>query len=65
MLSQLVEEAADDVRVRRAKAQAPVLRRYAEVRYGAKSWGCQRRVSAKIEASTIAGGDPSKRSQRS
>ena len=53
VLSRLLEEAADDVRVRRAETQAPVLRRYAEVRYGAKSWGCQRRVSARIEASTM------------
>ena len=53
VLNRLLEEAADDVRVRRAEAQAPVLRRYAEVRYGAKSWGCQRRVSARIEASTM------------
>ena len=53
VLSRLLEEAADDVRVRRAEAQAPALRRYAEIRYGAKSWGCQRRVSARIEASTM------------
>jgi len=53
VLNRLLEEAADDVRVRRAEAQAPVLRRYAEVRYGAKSWGCKRRVSARIEASTM------------
>jgi hypothetical protein len=53
VLSRLLEEAADDVRVRRAEAQAPVLRRYAEIRYGAKSWGCLRRVSARIEASTM------------
>jgi hypothetical protein len=53
VLNRLLEEAADNVRVRRAEAQAPVLRRYAEVRYGAKSWGCQRRVSARIEASTM------------
>ena len=53
VLSRLLEEAADDVRVRRAEAQAPVLRHYAEVRYGAKSWGCERRVSARIEASTM------------
>ena len=37
----------------RAEETAPVLRRYAEVRYGAKSWGCERRVSARIEASTM------------
>ncbi len=53
VLSRLLEEAADDVRVRCAEAQAPMLRRYAEVRYGAKSWGRQRRVSARIEASTM------------
>jgi len=53
VLSRLLDEAADDVRVRRAEAQAPVLRRYAEIRYGAKSWGCTRRVSARIEATTL------------
>jgi hypothetical protein len=52
VLGRLVEVAADDVRVRRAEAQAPVLRRYAETRYGAKSWGRERRVAARIEAST-------------
>lgn len=30
-----------------------VLRSYAEIRYGAKSWKCQRRVVARIEASTL------------
>jgi hypothetical protein len=29
-----------------------VLRRYSETHYGAKSWGCERRVAARIEAST-------------
>ena len=52
VLSRLVEIAADDVRVRRAEAQAAVLRRYTETRYGAKSWGCERRVAARIEATT-------------
>ena len=52
VLSRLVEIAADDVRVRRAEAQAAVLCRYTETRYGAKSWGCERRVVARIEAST-------------
>jgi hypothetical protein len=52
VLSRLVERAADDIRVRRAEAQAPVMRRYTEARYGAKSWKCQRRVAARIEAST-------------
>ncbi len=53
VLRRLLDEAADDVRVRRAEAQAPVLRRYAEIRYGAKSWSCKRRVSARIEATTM------------
>ena len=53
VLSRLLDEAADDVRVRRAEEQLPVLRRYAETRYGAKSWGCKRRVAARIEATTL------------
>ena len=52
VLSHLVEIAADDVRVRRAEAQAAAVRRYTETRYGAKSWGCERRVAARIEATT-------------
>ena len=51
-VKRLVEPAADDVRVRRAQAQAPVIRRYCEVRYGARSWHCERRVAARIEATT-------------
>jgi Transposase DDE domain group 1 len=51
-VKRLVEPAADDVRVRRAQAQAPVVRRYCEVRYGARSWHCERRVAARIEATT-------------
>ncbi len=53
VLARLFEEAADDVRVRRAEADAPSLRRYAEVCYGARSWGCKRRVAARIEATTL------------
>ena len=49
-LDRLVESAADDVRVRRAEAQAPALRRYTETQYGAKSWRYERRVAARIEA---------------
>lgn len=45
--------AADACAVKRAKAQHPVLRNYTETRYGAKSWSCQRRVVARIEASTM------------
>ena len=47
VLDRLVEPHADDVRVRRAEAQAPAVRRYTETRYGAKSWRCQRRVAAR------------------
>jgi hypothetical protein len=74
VLDQMVEPIADDVRVRRAGAQAqaelmrcrglPVeapqlrrvcaqaaaVRRHTEIRYGARSWKCQRRVAARIEA---------------
>ena len=52
VLERLVEPQADDVRVRRAEAQAPVIRRYTETRYGARSWRCERRVAARIEATT-------------
>jgi hypothetical protein len=52
VLGRLVEIAADDVRVRRAEAQLAAARRYTETRYGAKSWGCERRVAARIEATT-------------
>ncbi len=44
---------ADACAVKRAQRQDPVLRHYAETRYGAKSWNCQRRVVARIEASTL------------
>lgn len=46
--------AADAVCVDRATRGWPVLRRYGESRYAAKSWGkIQRRVVARIEASTM------------
>lgn len=45
--------AADACATKRAQRQYPVLRNYAETRYGAKSWACQRRVVARIEASTL------------
>ncbi|EPR14869.1 hypothetical protein M527_27200 [Sphingobium indicum IP26] len=44
---------ADACAVKRAQRQCPVLRNYAETRYGAKTWKCQRRVVARIEASTL------------
>ena len=49
-LDRLVEPAAAAVRVRRALTQAPAVRRYTEIRYGAKSWHGERRVAARIEA---------------
>lgn len=49
----VIVTAADVCAVRRAEGQHPVLRSYAETRYGAKSWACQRRVAARIEASTM------------
>jgi hypothetical protein len=73
-LDALVEPFADDIRVRRAEAQArlDVLRKaktpdndtellevrakasavrgHTELRYGAKSWKCERRVAARVEA---------------
>jgi len=53
VLDRLVEAAADDVRVRRAEGEAPVVRRYSETCYGARSWHRERRVAARIEASTM------------
>lgn len=50
VLDRPVDPISDDVRVRRAQAQVPMLRCYIETRYGAKSWGCARRVAARIEA---------------
>jgi len=52
VLDRLMEPFADDVRVCRAEAQAAAVRRYSESRYGAKSWKCERRVVARIEATT-------------
>jgi hypothetical protein len=49
----VIVTAADACATRRAIKQYPVLRHYAETRYGARSWKCQRRVAARIEASTL------------
>jgi hypothetical protein len=53
VVDRLVEPIADDVRVRRADAEAPIVRRYCETRYGAKTWRCERRVGARIEATAL------------
>ncbi len=52
VLQRLVDETADDIRTRRALEQKPVLRGYAETRYKAKAWKTERRVCARIEATT-------------
>jgi hypothetical protein len=52
VLDRLVAITADDVRVRRAEGPIPVVRDFTETSYGAKTWHCQRRVAARIEAST-------------
>jgi len=49
----VITAAADACATTRAEEQYPALRHYAETRYGAKSWKCQRRVVARIEASTM------------
>lgn len=53
VLKRLVDASADDIRTRRALEQKPVLRGYVETRYEAKSWRAQRRVAARIEATTM------------
>jgi len=50
ILERLVDEVADDIR--RALEQKPALRGFAETRYQAKSWNKERRVCARIEATT-------------
>jgi Transposase DDE domain group 1 len=51
-LDRAVDDAADDVRTRRALDQKLCLRGFAETRYQAKSWDKSRRVCARIEATT-------------
>ncbi|MEO5756028.1 MAG: IS1380 family transposase [Mesorhizobium sp.] len=53
VLQRLVDEAADDIRTRRALEQKPVLRGYTETRYKAKSWKTHRRACARIEATKL------------
>src|SRR6266404_1411741 len=52
VLDRLVDEAADDIRTRRALDQKPCLRGFAETSYRAKSWNTDRRAVARIEATT-------------
>ncbi|MEO8757078.1 MAG: IS1380 family transposase [Devosia sp.] len=53
VLDRLVDDAADDIGTRRALGQKPALRGYAETRYKARSWTVERRVCARIEATTL------------
>ena len=48
-----IVKVADACAVKRAEHDRVVLRHYAETRYGAKSWKCQRRIIARIEASIM------------
>ena len=48
-----ITKVADACATQRAEEQRPVLRLFAETRYAAKSWKHQRRVVARIEASTM------------
>jgi Transposase DDE domain group 1 len=50
ILHELVFAKADAVCVRRAIGNLDVVRDCTETVYGAKSWACQRRVAARIEA---------------
>src|SRR4051794_29764376 len=52
VLTDAVEETADDIRTRRALDHKPCLRGFAETRYQAQSWNKQRRACARIEATT-------------
>jgi hypothetical protein len=51
-LDRLGDEAADDIGTHRALEHKPALRGSAETRYQAKSWNKERRVFARIEATT-------------
>jgi hypothetical protein len=53
VLHRLVDEAADDIRTRRALEHKPVLRDFTETQYAAKSWKLVRRACARIEATTL------------
>jgi len=52
VLNAMIREQADALCVERATSGAEKLRRFARLRYGAKSWNCERRLVARIEATT-------------
>jgi len=53
VLDRLVYDAADALKVIRAEQGADKLRAFAEIRYGAKSWKLDRKVIARLEATTL------------
>jgi hypothetical protein len=53
VLDTMTRPLADELCVERATGAAPTLRRFATLRYGAKSWKKQRRVVARLEATTL------------
>ena len=58
-LHALAYEVADDLKVRRAEADAVKMRSFADFSYAARPWGRERRVVARLEASTqVAPGRP-------
>jgi Transposase DDE domain group 1 len=48
-----VDNAADPIRVERAETGSAAVRGFAETRYAARSWKCERRVVARIEATPM------------
>ena len=52
VLHALADETADDVKVRRAEAGAERMRGFADLAYAAGSWSRERRVIARLEATT-------------
>jgi len=52
-LAAKVEDVADPIRVERAQTGAAAVRGFAETRHAAKSWKKQRRVVARIEATSV------------
>lgn len=53
VLHTLVEETADAVRTERALNNADVVRDFAETKYAARSWSKERRIVARIQATTM------------
>jgi hypothetical protein len=53
LLAAKLEEAADAIRVERALEDKDAVRGFAETTHAAKSWGKQRRVAARIEATRM------------